>query len=94
MYLMFGLGRADVWPVSDYGVRAAVRNLFGMKELPTPKELESFADHWKPYRSVASWYLWRSLDNEGVAASAPGAKSSGAKVSAAAKPQNPNTRIT
>jgi DNA-3-methyladenine glycosylase II len=61
MFLMFGLGRSDVLPVGDLGLRAAVRNEFGLKELPKPAELEVIAEPWQPYRSIATWYLWRSL---------------------------------
>jgi len=60
MFLMFGLGRPDVWPVGDLGVRLAVRDLFAMAEVPKPKDLRPFADEWKPYRTVATWYLWKS----------------------------------
>jgi DNA-3-methyladenine glycosylase II len=94
MFLMFRLHRPDVLPVGDLGIVTAVQKAYGLRKRPTPDRLRKLAEAWKPYRSIACWYLWRSLDNEGVAASAPGAKSSGAKVSAAAKPQNPNTRIT
>lgn len=62
VFLMFGLGRPDVLPVSDLGLRMGVRNEFGLKELPTVGEVEKFAEPWKPYRSIATWYIWRSLD--------------------------------
>jgi DNA-3-methyladenine glycosylase II len=61
MFLMFSLGRPDVLPVGDFGLRAAVRNEFGLKELPKPPELETIGEPWRPYRSIATWYLWRSL---------------------------------
>lgn len=61
MFLMFGLGRADVLPVGDYGLKAAVKKEFGLKELPKAAELEEIAKPWAPYRSVATWYCWRSL---------------------------------
>jgi DNA-3-methyladenine glycosylase II len=61
MLLMFGLGRPDVLPVGDFGLRAAVRNEFGLKELPKPAELEEIGEPWRPYRSIATWYFWRSL---------------------------------
>jgi O-6-methylguanine DNA methyltransferase len=63
MLLMFRLGRPDVLPVDDYGVRKGYAIAFGMKELPTKAELEARARRWKPYRSVASWYLWRATDS-------------------------------
>jgi DNA-3-methyladenine glycosylase II len=62
MLLMFSLRRADVLPVGDYGVRKAAMELYGLRELPRPDALEALAEPWRPYRSIASWYLWRSLD--------------------------------
>lgn len=59
MFLIFTLGREDVLPVSDYGVRKGYAMLYGKKELPTPKELLKLGEKWKPFRSAASWYLWR-----------------------------------
>ncbi len=64
MFLMFGLGRMDVLPVGDYGVKSGVQKLFGLDALPRPAELERIAEPWKPYRSMAAWYVWRSLDVE------------------------------
>jgi DNA-3-methyladenine glycosylase II len=61
MFLMFSIGRPDVLPVGDLGLRAAIRNEFGLKDLPKPAEVEKIAEPWKPYRSIATWYLWRSL---------------------------------
>lgn len=62
MFLMFQLGRLDVWPVGDYGVRKGYAMLYGLPELPTPKELDVFGDRFRPYRSVAAWYCWRAVD--------------------------------
>ena len=62
MFLMFGLGRMDVLPVGDYGVKSGVQKLFGLGALPKPAEMERIAEPWRPFRSVASWYVWRSLD--------------------------------
>jgi DNA-3-methyladenine glycosylase II len=62
MLLMFSLGRPNVLPVGDYGVRKAARDLYGLDALPKPHELESIAKRWQPYRSVACWYLWRHAD--------------------------------
>lgn len=62
MLLIFRLGRPDVLPTGDYGVRKGFQQVFGTPELPSPKELEARAARWSPYRSVASWYLWRVLD--------------------------------
>jgi O-6-methylguanine DNA methyltransferase len=63
MLLMFRLGRADVLPLDDYGVRKGFSIAFGLQELATKAELETRAKRWKPYRSVASWYLWRATDS-------------------------------
>jgi len=62
MMLMFRLGRLDVLPVDDFGVRKGYSKLYGKKEMVTPKELRVLAEGWKPYRSVGSWYMWRVLD--------------------------------
>jgi DNA-3-methyladenine glycosylase II len=62
MLLLFDLGRADVWPVDDYGVRKGFAKTFGRRKLPTPKELMKFGEKWRPYRSIAAWYFWRALD--------------------------------
>ena len=60
MFLMFAISRPDVLPVTDFGLRAGVRDEFGLKELPTGAELQRIAEPWKPYRSIATWYFWRS----------------------------------
>jgi DNA-3-methyladenine glycosylase II len=60
MFLIFGLGRFDVLPTGDLGLRAAMRDLDGREELPTRAEVLARAEVWKPYRTVATWYLWRS----------------------------------
>jgi DNA-3-methyladenine glycosylase II len=62
MFLLFGLMRPDVWPVGDYGIKVAVRQHFKMRKLPDAARLTKVARPWSPHRSVASWYLWRSLD--------------------------------
>jgi DNA-3-methyladenine glycosylase II len=62
MLLLFSLGRPDVLPTGDYGVRKAARDLYGLADLPKPKDLTALAEPWRPYRSVATWYLWRSMD--------------------------------
>jgi len=62
MFLLFALRRPDVLPVGDYGVRAAVRDAYKLKNLPSPTELEAIARPWRPYCSFASWYLWRSRE--------------------------------
>ena len=62
MLLIFRLGRPDVLPVSDLGVRKGFMRTYGRKELPTPKELLAHGERWRPFRSVASWYMWRAAD--------------------------------
>jgi DNA-3-methyladenine glycosylase II len=62
MFLMFALGRPDVLPWDDLGVRQAIRNLYGLAELPKRDECERVAAPWRPFASVASWYCWRSLE--------------------------------
>lgn len=64
MFLMFRLHRPDVLPVDDLGIVNAVRNVYGLRKKPTADRIRKIGDAWRPYRSVASWYLWRSLDNE------------------------------
>ena len=59
MFLIFTLNRPDVLPVDDLGLRVGVGNLFGLKERPKPKEVIALAEPWRPYRSIATWYLWR-----------------------------------
>jgi DNA-3-methyladenine glycosylase II len=63
MFLIFALGRPDVLPTADLGIRAAMKKQYGLPELPKPAEMEKIAAPWRPYCSVACWYLWRSLDN-------------------------------
>ena len=62
MLLMFTLGRPDVLPVTDYGVRSGFAQIHGLKELPSPKELLAYGERWRPHRSAAAWYLWRAAD--------------------------------
>ncbi len=64
MLLIFSLGRPDVLPVGDYGVRKGVQRLYRLHELPKPDKMERIAAPWRPYRSLASWYLWRSVDGD------------------------------
>jgi 3-methyladenine DNA glycosylase/8-oxoguanine DNA glycosylase len=64
MLLIFYLGRPDVMPTSDFAIRAGFKKLYKKRKDPTPEAILSHARRWQPYRSVASWYLWRSLDEE------------------------------
>lgn len=62
MFLIFALRRTNVLPVGDLGIRAAIRKAYNLPELPKPGEVVDLARVWNPYRTVASWYLWRSLE--------------------------------
>ena len=64
MFMMFGLGRLDILPTGDLGIRKAVRLIYGLKAMPTPEQIITISNKnkWHPYESVASWYLWQSLD--------------------------------
>jgi DNA-3-methyladenine glycosylase II len=62
MFLIFALQRPDVLPVGDLGVRSAIKKVYGLEALPVPAEVERIAAAWRPYCSIAAWYLWRSLD--------------------------------
>ena len=61
MFLMFRLGRPDILPVDDYGVQKAMKSAYRLRSLPKPERMTRIAEAWRPYRSVACWYLWRSL---------------------------------
>lgn len=62
MYLMFRLGRPDILPVGDLGIRAAMRRAYRMRAMPRPERMRRIAARWRPWRTVACFYLWRSLD--------------------------------
>jgi DNA-3-methyladenine glycosylase II len=64
MFLMFRLHRPDVLPVDDLGIVNAVKNVYKLRKRPSAERIRKLGEAWRPYRSVASWYLWRSLDNE------------------------------
>jgi DNA-3-methyladenine glycosylase II len=64
MLLLFDLARPDVWPIADLGVRKGFAKTFGKRKLPTPKQLMKLGEKWRPYRSVAAWYMWRALDTK------------------------------
>lgn len=65
MLLIFTLGRPDVLPVTDYGVRKGFALTYRRKELPQPKELLAFGERWRPHRTTAAWYFWRALELTG-----------------------------
>ncbi len=62
MFLIFSLGRLDVFPHDDHGVRSAIRNLYALDELPNKETSNRIAEPWRPYSTIATWYLWRSLE--------------------------------
>lgn len=62
MLLMFTLGRPDVLPATDYGLRSGFAKVYGHRELPSPRDILEHGERWRPHRTVASWYLWRALD--------------------------------
>jgi DNA-3-methyladenine glycosylase II len=62
MLLIFQLGRPDVLPVDDFGVRNGFRIAYGLRTMPTPKDVRSHGERWRPHRTTASWYLWRAAD--------------------------------
>lgn len=68
MFLIFSLGRLNVLPVGDLGIRMAIQRAYGLAEMPKPAAIETIAaqNKWQPYCSVASWYLWRSLENKAM----------------------------
>ena len=68
MFLIFRLGRPDVLPIHDLGVRKGWAITYGKKLMPAPKELLKFGERWRPYRTVASWYMWRACQQAGPAA--------------------------
>ncbi|HET6246832.1 MAG TPA: DNA-3-methyladenine glycosylase [Tepidisphaeraceae bacterium] len=67
MFLMFVLNRPDVLPVDDLGLREGVRDIFSLKQRPTPKEVIELGEKWRPYRSIATWYIWRRKGTGGIA---------------------------
>jgi DNA-3-methyladenine glycosylase II len=66
MFLIFRLQRPDVLPVGDLGIVNAIQKAYRLRKKPTPDKMRKLGEAWRPYRSIATWYLWRSLDNEPV----------------------------
>lgn len=62
MFLIFSLGRPDVLPVGDLGLKKGIQRLYSMPDLPEEEEIEKLAEKWRPYRTVATWYIWKSLN--------------------------------
>jgi DNA-3-methyladenine glycosylase II len=65
MFLIFRLGRPDVLPIHDYGVQKGFALTYGKKVIPKPRELAAFGERWRPFRTVASWYMWRAIEHYG-----------------------------
>ncbi|MGA7852314.1 MAG: hypothetical protein WCA15_03240 [Candidatus Acidiferrales bacterium] len=65
MFLIFRLGRPDVLPIHDYGVQKGFALTYGKKEIPKPRDLAAFGERWRPYRTIASWYMWRAVEHYG-----------------------------
>src|SRR5882724_4851536 len=65
MFLIFNLGRPDVLPIHDLGVKKGWSVTYGKKHMPKPKELLAFGEQWRPYRTIASWYMWRAFERAG-----------------------------
>ena len=68
MFLIFALGRPDILSVGDLGIRVGLRSFYGLDDLPTPQECRALTEAWRPYRTVAMWYLWEQIDNPPKAA--------------------------
>lgn len=66
MFLIFALGRPDIMPTADLGINMAICKAYGKRKIPKPKQILKFSEKWKPYRSIACWYLWRSVDNSAL----------------------------
>jgi DNA-3-methyladenine glycosylase II len=65
MFMIFSLHRPDVLPINDLGVRKGVQILYNLDDLPRPSQMDQLCENWKPYRSVASWYMWRFVEAKG-----------------------------
>jgi DNA-3-methyladenine glycosylase II len=89
MFLIFRLGRPDVLPIHDYGVQKGWALTYGKKAIPKPKELAAFGERWRPYRTVASWYMWRAVEVAGKKARLA-KKATRLKVKINVKSANPN----
>jgi DNA-3-methyladenine glycosylase II len=91
MFLIFRLGRPDVLPIHDLGVKKGWAVAYGKKYMPKPKELLAFGERWRPYRTVASWYMWRAFERAGYKTTN---KIRPAKVRRKRKPSNPKRSAT
>ncbi len=86
MFLIFVMNRPDVLPAGDLGVRSALRQRHGLNELPAPRDCHALAESWRPYRTVASWYIWKGTDTPN-----PDSGSSGPKPAGAPEPGEPSS---
>jgi DNA-3-methyladenine glycosylase II len=77
MFLMFQLGRPDVLPIHDYGIRKGFQHIYGLEDEPKPQAVLEHGERWRPYRSIASWYLWRAVEQRNALRSAAAKKRSG-----------------
>ena len=78
MLMMFRFGRPDILPTGDYGIQKAMQLAYRMRKLPKPARMFRIATPWQPYRSIASWYLWRSLEKPAKPAARPRARAGNA----------------
>src|SRR5918911_1466380 len=78
MFLMFRLGRPNVLPVSDLGIRKAIQRAYRLRTLPSAERIQRLGARWEPYRTIACWYLWRSLDENGATGTPPAKRQGGA----------------
>ena len=86
MFLIFNLGRPDVLPIHDLGVKKGWSVTYGKKRMPKPKELLAFGERWRPYRTLASWYMWRAFERAGYKATNKIAKAIARRKKARSKP--------
>lgn len=93
MFLIFRLGRPDVLPIHDYGVQKGYALTYGKRDIPKPKQLLQFGERWRPYRTVASWYMWRAVELAGKDARKVRKKSAASRKRSMKKPapKNRNT---
>src|SRR3981081_4047311 len=82
MFRLLELRRLDVWPVDDLGVRNGYRIIYGLAEMPKPKELQALGEVFRPYRSIAAWYCWQAVPLSRVAMLGPGAEPPPARIAA------------
>jgi DNA-3-methyladenine glycosylase II len=92
MFLIFRLGRPDVLPIHDYGVQKGYAITYRKRKIPKPKELLKFGERWRPYRTVASWYMWRAVHLAGPSARKITKNSKASRKRAVAKKNTPKKK--